>query len=49
MVTLCELNCYVCRLAAAENLFLRTRVCSELYEPYMILDRLSKESLSPEL
>ena len=47
MVTLCELNCHVCRLAAAQNLLLRTRVCSELYEPYMILDRGSTESLSP--
>ena len=47
MVTLCQLNCHVCRLAAAQNLFLLTRVCSELCKPYMILDRHITESLSP--
>ena len=49
MVTLWELTCHVRRLAAAQNLFLRTRVCSELYKPYMILGRSITKSLSPEL
>ena len=47
MVTLCQLNCHVCRLAAAQNLFLLTRVCSELYERYVFLIDHITDSLDP--